>query len=345
MALTIGIDIGTTSTIGILIDSEGRTLALAEQPTELFSRPPRLGRGGPRAVVAQCLRRDRRSAGAVGPAGQRDRGGRRHRHAARRRAARRAWPPAPPQHPAERRPHRPRGRGAGGRGRRRRLRRSAPATASTSSWSRPSCAGSSGTSRRCSAASRPCSAPTTTSTGASPAMQALERNWALEAGFVDLASGRIAPELVALGHIEPAAAAAGPRLARGDRAGDAGRPPRPPASPPACRWSPAAPTTSRPPSSPASAQDGDLLIKFGGAGDILLATDRPRPDPRLFLDYHIVPGLFMPNGCMACSGALLNWIVRTFAGAEADAAAAAGETAAPAPRSPGRRSCRPAPTG
>jgi xylulokinase len=73
-------------------------------------------------------------------------------------------------------------------------------------------------------------------------------------------------------------------------------------------------------------QEGDLLIKFGGAGDILLATDRPRPDPRLFLDYHIVPGLFMPNGCMACSGALLNWIATTFAGAEADAAAAAGET-------------------
>ena len=56
-------------------------------------------------------------------------------------------------------------------------------------------------------------------------------------------------------------------------------------------------------------QDGDVLIKFGGAGDILLAAGRPQPDPRLFLDYHIVPGLFMPNGCMACSGAMLDWIV------------------------------------
>ena len=37
-------------------------------------------------------------------------------------------------------------------------------------------------------------------------------------------------------------------------------------------------------------RDGDLLLKFGGAGDILLATDRPQPDPRLFLDYHLVPG-------------------------------------------------------
>jgi xylulokinase len=72
--------------------------------------------------------------------------------------------------------------------------------------------------------------------------------------------------------------------------------------------------------------DGDLLLKFGGAGDILLATDRPRPDPRLFLDYHIVPGLFMPNGCMACSGAVLNWILRELAGGAARDAEASGMT-------------------
>jgi xylulokinase len=59
---------------------------------------------------------------------------------------------------------------------------------------------------------------------------------------------------------------------------------------------------------------GDVLLKFGGAGDILFATERPRPDPRLFLDHHLVPGLFMPNGCMAASGAVLNWIVREFGG-------------------------------
>ena len=51
---------------------------------------------------------------------------------------------------------------------------------------------------------------------------------------------------------------------------------------------------------------GDLLIKFGGAGDVLLATAEPRPDPRLFLDFHVVPGLFMPNGCMVSSGSLLS---------------------------------------
>ena len=87
-------------------------------------------------------------------------------------------------------------------------------------------------------------------------------------------------------------------------------------------------------------EEGDVLLKFGGAGDILLATGRPRPDPRLFLDHHIVPGLFMPNGCMACSGALLNWIVRTLGGAEA----AAGETPPPASRPARPHNCRRAPT-
>jgi len=72
------------------------------------------------------------------------------------------------------------------------------------------------------------------------------------------------------------------------------------------------------------AAPGDLLIKFGGAGDILLATATPRPDPRLFLDYHVVPGLFLPNGCMACSGAVLNWILREWGAAAAGEAAARG---------------------
>ena len=89
-------------------------------------------------------------------------------------------------------------------------------------------------------------------------------------------------------------------------------------------------------------RDGDLLLKFGGAGDILLATDRPKPDPRLFLDYHLVPGLFMPNGCMACSGAVLNWIVRELAGGIAENA---GRDAARPISIASRRTCRPAPKG
>ncbi|MGF1624345.1 MAG: FGGY-family carbohydrate kinase, partial [Alphaproteobacteria bacterium] len=58
--------------------------------------------------------------------------------------------------------------------------------------------------------------------------------------------------------------------------------------------------------------EGDLLVKFGGAGDILLATADLVPDRRLFVDYHIVPGLHLTNGCMAASGSVLKWIAREF---------------------------------
>src|SRR4051812_36946778 len=37
MPIFLGLDIGTTSTIGILIDADGGTLATAQRPTELFS--------------------------------------------------------------------------------------------------------------------------------------------------------------------------------------------------------------------------------------------------------------------------------------------------------------------
>src|SRR3546814_1307721 len=73
-----------------------------------------------------------------------------------------------------------------------------------------------------------------------------------------------------------------------------------------------------------AAENGDLVLKYGGAGDILLSADTPLADARLFIDYHIVPGLYFPNGCMAASGSFLNWIVRSWAGGEAEKAKAAG---------------------
>jgi xylulokinase len=60
--------------------------------------------------------------------------------------------------------------------------------------------------------------------------------------------------------------------------------------------------------------DGDLLIKLGGAGDILLAADEPLVDERLYLDFHLLPGHFVPNGCMATSGSLIRWFQRVVAG-------------------------------
>lgn len=53
---------------------------------------------------------------------------------------------------------------------------------------------------------------------------------------------------------------------------------------------------------------GDLLLKLGGAGDILVVTGEPFIDPRLYLDSHPVPGLWLPNGCMATSGSLIRWL-------------------------------------
>lgn len=52
---------------------------------------------------------------------------------------------------------------------------------------------------------------------------------------------------------------------------------------------------------------GDLLIKFGGAGDILYCTDEITTNDRLFFDYHIVPHRYLINGCMAASGSLVKW--------------------------------------
>ncbi len=59
---------------------------------------------------------------------------------------------------------------------------------------------------------------------------------------------------------------------------------------------------------------GDLLIKLGGTGDVLMCADQPLVDPRLFLDYHLVDGLFLPNGCMATSGSLIVWFQRNLGG-------------------------------
>lgn len=52
---------------------------------------------------------------------------------------------------------------------------------------------------------------------------------------------------------------------------------------------------------------GEVLLKIGGAGDVLAVTGHAHPDPRLFVDYHDVPGLYVVNGCMTTSGSLVRW--------------------------------------
>lgn len=60
--------------------------------------------------------------------------------------------------------------------------------------------------------------------------------------------------------------------------------------------------------------NGDVLLKFGGAGDILYCAESPEPDPHFYFDYHDIPGLTLINGCMASSGSLVQWFARELAG-------------------------------
>lgn len=144
-------------------------------------------------------------------------------------------------------------------------------------------------------------------------VRAVEQNWALEAGFVDLATHEVADDLVALARIPSAALP--PRSVSHQILGHV--------------TAAAAAETGLPAGVPvvggaadliASAlgagvvNPGDVLLKFGGSVDVLIATDKASPDPRLYLDHHLVPGLYMPNGCMATGGSGLNWFVDTFGG-------------------------------
>lgn len=67
-------------------------------------------------------------------------------------------------------------------------------------------------------------------------------------------------------------------------------------------------------------ESGDILLKFGGAGDILYCDSRSEPDPHFYFDYHDIPGLTLINGCMAASGSLVKWFAREFAGGASPAA-------------------------
>lgn len=62
------------------------------------------------------------------------------------------------------------------------------------------------------------------------------------------------------------------------------------------------------------AEPGDWLIKLGGAGDILAASQEKVVDARLYLDAHPVPGRWLPNGCMATSGSLIRWYQKLIGG-------------------------------
>lgn len=62
-------------------------------------------------------------------------------------------------------------------------------------------------------------------------------------------------------------------------------------------------------------KDGDLVLKMGGAGDILVSLDHLVKDGRLFIDYFCSQSChYVLNGCTAASGSLLKWFTREFGG-------------------------------
>lgn len=136
-----------------------------------------------------------------------------------------------------------------------------------------------------------------------------DRNWALEGGLLSLQTGQLDPELLALGDLRLDQV---PRLSAsheliGTISAEASRATGLSAGTPLCGGcadhiaSAYAAGITRP---------GQVLLKFGGANDILLSAREARPDARVFLDYHLLPGHYMPNGCMATGGSALNWWIR-----------------------------------
>jgi xylulokinase len=153
--------------------------------------------------------------------------------------------------------------------------------------------------------------------------KSIEHNWALESGLVDIATGEFDPELVELAGISPDRLP--PIRASQEVVGHVS--PQAAASTGLAQGTPVVAGCADLVASgfmAGAVADGDMVLKFGGSGDILLAVAKPVTDPRLYIDHHLVPGLWFSNGCMAASGSLLNWLVREWAAGEAPRAAAAG---------------------
>ncbi|HMR33637.1 MAG TPA: FGGY-family carbohydrate kinase [Geminicoccaceae bacterium] len=312
MPVLLGLDIGTTSTIGILVDVDGRTLALAQRPVTLFSDHPGWAEEDPEQWWANAGAVCRELAAghtvdAVGVTGMLpatvllDGGGRPVRRSIQQSDGRVAAEVEELRREVDEAAFLARtGNGINQQlvaTKLRWLRRHEPESLErarhllgaydfvvhrlTGAWS-------------------------------------IERNWALESGFYDLGAGDVVDDLLALGGI-------GRELLPAVRDGQAVVGGVTAAAAIHTGLAEGTPVVAGCADHIASAftagvvAPGDCLLKFGGAGDFLLATPQPRPDPRLFLDFHLVPGLFMPNGCMAASGAVLNWLVDNLGGGRSHA--------------------------
>jgi len=158
----------------------------------------------------------------------------------------------------------------------------------------------------------------------------VEANWALESGLYDFRAGRWAADICQaaqvdpgwLGPVAPAATVLGAVAC---------------AELPGLRGVPVVAGGADHVAGALAAglvADGDVVAELGGAGNILVRSAAPIVDERLFLDYHLIPGAWVPNGCMATTGSLVRWFQREI-GAGASLAALDAEAAQAGPGASG----------
>lgn len=138
-----------------------------------------------------------------------------------------------------------------------------------------------------------------------------EANWALESGMWDVRQGgwnhdllaRLEFPVLALPSVKRAHEPAGEL--RNDDAQDAGLP----------RGLPVIAGSADHMAAALGAglrRSGDVVLKFGGGGDVLYVMDAFAPLRELYIDFHDIPGLYVLNGCMTTSGSLAAWFRERF---------------------------------
>ena len=139
----------------------------------------------------------------------------------------------------------------------------------------------------------------------------LETNWAVESALYDIRTGNWIPEYLAIGDLSPGLF---PPVRRPDEVAGHVTPAAAAATGLAAGTAVVTGSADHVASALAAGvrQYGDMLVKFGGGGDVLFCTETLETHPRLYIDFHDIPGRYLINGCMAASGSLIKWFARQF---------------------------------
>lgn len=142
-------------------------------------------------------------------------------------------------------------------------------------------------------------------------VHSLEANWAVESGLYDIRARRWIPEYLETGGLSPDAfpPVRMPTQVIGHITGDAARETGLELGTPVVAGSADHIASAL---SAGISRAGDLLVKFGGGGDVLFCTSELKTHPRLYFDLHDIPGHYIINGCMAASGSVVKWFVQNF---------------------------------